>query len=182
MYFLWYIEIINIKWKVEAVVLNLTITVPEALHERLQAVKKNFNVSQVCQKAIESEVNRQELLRKGLENMNDVIERLRQEKAVLAKRWFDMGYKAGLETLKTISYKALLIYSENRNYLDDIICECNNAGCDDEVEELSFLSDGEPEDVLDEDDPDFKYFDSYLYKEGLVKAVVEFYDKIKDEI
>lgn len=43
---------------------KVTITLPDDLSERLDAVKKTFNVSGVCQEAIRQEVAHQEILSK----------------------------------------------------------------------------------------------------------------------
>ena len=86
---------------------NLTITVPEDLQGRLQAVKKNFNVSRICQEAIETEVKRQELLISGREDLNDVIKRFRLERAEYLKSSRELGYKYGLQGLSDIPLKAI---------------------------------------------------------------------------
>jgi post-segregation antitoxin (ccd killing protein) len=40
---------------------RITITIPDTLRARLQAVRKNLNISAVCQEAIEGVVNIEEL-------------------------------------------------------------------------------------------------------------------------
>ena len=107
--------------------INLTITVPEELHKRLQEVKKNFNVSQVCQKAIETEVKKQELLVSGRDNIKDVIKRFRLEHAEHLKISRDLGYKYGLQGLSEIPLKAMeFLYRHSGlpvKSLDDIFYE-----------------------------------------------------------
>ncbi len=163
--------------KGETMAINLTITVPEKLHKRLQEVKKNFNVSQACQKAIETEVKRQELLKSGIDDMKDVIERLRLEKTELAKKSYDLGYKWGLEELADIPYKALVILDKYRDDPDQAADECEEKGV---WNTLSFyLREGvtsceglEGEEGVDD----------AIFAEGYLKAILDFYDKIKDKL
>ena len=160
--------------------INLTITVPEELHKRLQEVKKNFNVSQACQKAIETEVKRQELLKSGIDDMKDVIERLQLEKTELAKKSYDLGYKWGLEECTSIPYKALVILDEYRDDPDTAADECSEKG------EWGLLSDYLYEGITFcegcEGTVEGERVDDAIFAEGYLKAILDFYDKIKDKL
>jgi predicted RNase H-like nuclease (RuvC/YqgF family) len=163
--------------------INLTITVPEELHKRLKDVKKNFNVSQVCQKAIESEVKRQELLQTGLEDMKDVIERLRLEKAESAKKSYDLGYKYGMEDVKEISYGAMFILSRWSSP-DSAISECEEAGL--EPGNLGYIEGFGARmyinDIRKEDVSGIDFVDDDEFLLGYFRAIIDFYLKIKDQL
>ncbi len=151
---------------------NITITVPEGLHERLQKVKKNFNVSWICQEAIGFEVKRQELLQSGVENDQDVIERLRLEKAELAKKSYDLGYKAGLSIAKYSSYNDFLKLDSLRNHGPwEAMFEFLGS------EDWLYIDTD-----FDEYEEEFPGLDSDLFAKGCFAAVVDFYDKIKDQL
>ena len=160
--------------------INLTITVPEKLHKRLQEVKKSFNVSRVCQEAIETEIKRHELLKSGLEDIKDVIERLRLEKAEIAKRAYDIGYQQGLEDFKSLPYEALIIVDSHRDpwdalgEFDEKGVECYSffhhyLYLDDNCDDFNILVNGE-------------WIDRDLFIEGYFQAILDCYDKIKDQL
>lgn len=53
---------------------NLTITIPDELHSRLEKVRDKIKLAKVCQKAIEKEVIVQELLKeteKGIDRLTN---------------------------------------------------------------------------------------------------------------
>ena len=162
--------------------INLTITVPEELHKRLQEVKKNFNVSQVCQKAIETEVKRQELLLSGREDLNDVIKRFRLEHAEYFKSSRDLGYKYGLHGLSDIPLKAMEFLCRHSGLpvesLDDIFYEGIN-NCIYSMGELHKVCQGDVQKYVDlegrEIDPD-----EFLI--GFYGAMLELFEKIQDQI
>lgn len=111
---------------------RINIAIPKQLYERLQAVKNLFNVSGVCQEAIEKQIHLQEL--KGNRNM-EAIERLKEQKAEYDKRYYDEGYEKGLKDAPQMDYEELvLVYDDKKfwpgggsddldigyNYLDDV--------------------------------------------------------------
>ena len=75
---------------------RVNITLHEELFQRLQRVKPRFNVSGVCQQAIEHEVRRQELLIEAKDDMRAVVEKYRQEKRSFMSQYHDMGYEVGV--------------------------------------------------------------------------------------
>jgi post-segregation antitoxin (ccd killing protein) len=85
-----------------------TITVPDELFKRLQKVKKDFNLSGICQKAIEREIYRQELTKRD-QTMQTAIERLRAEKDQHDQRYERDGFTEGCKDAKQeISYDEFL--------------------------------------------------------------------------
>lgn len=181
---------------------NLTITVPEELHKRLQKVKKNsFNVSRVCQEAIEVEVKRRELLISGLDDMKDVIERLRLEKQELKKEAYDLGYKYGLEALKTIFYQELVCIGESSGPEEAIKAIYDCLLQDDDVinspperqewqsRHLCTTEDDAVSNFLEAfgTEENLNYYkesqlDDELFQEGYFQAIIDFYGKIKDQL
>lgn len=84
---------------------RITITLPDQLYERLQAVKGKLNVSGLCQQAIELAVTIEEIKRKDVPVKDKVIERLRLEKQVVSKEWHETGFLYGMEDAQELSYE-----------------------------------------------------------------------------
>ena len=86
---------------------KVTITIPDDLANRLDAVKERFNVSRVCQEALTSEVFRQELVSKENPTMKDVVARLKAEKEQYYRGCEDRGFKEGFQDARTMSFPVL---------------------------------------------------------------------------
>lgn len=82
---------------------RVTIAVPDALFARLQPVKQRFNISAICQEAIEMAVITQELKIQATEDQ-DLVERLRAEKAVLLHKVQQEGFELGVRSSSKLSY------------------------------------------------------------------------------
>lgn len=87
---------------------RITITLPIALHERLQGVKEALNISQLCQRAIEQAVEIEEIKLKEIPVMEKVIERLRLEKQQSNTAWKQDGVLDGTEDAAELSYDEFL--------------------------------------------------------------------------
>jgi hypothetical protein len=86
---------------------KVTVTIPDDLAKRLDAVKERFNVSRVCQEALTSEVFRQELASKENPTMKDVVERLKAEKEQYYRGCQDRGFEEGYQDAQTMSFPVL---------------------------------------------------------------------------
>lgn len=82
---------------------RVTIAVPDDLFERLQPVKQRFNISAICQEALEMAVITQELKIQAADM--DLVERLRAEKAVLLHKVQQEGFELGIRSSSKLSYK-----------------------------------------------------------------------------
>lgn len=83
---------------------RVTIAVPDELFERLQPVKNHFNISAVCQEALEMAITTQELKIQAKED-KDLVERLRAEKTVLLHKVQQEGFELGIRSSSKLSYK-----------------------------------------------------------------------------
>ncbi|NEQ99676.1 MAG: hypothetical protein F6K30_23740 [Cyanothece sp. SIO2G6] len=83
---------------------RVTVAVPDQLFKRLQPVKKHFNISAVCQEALEMAVVTQELKIQATEGMG-LVERLQAEKAVLLHNVQQEGFELGIRSSSTLSYQ-----------------------------------------------------------------------------
>jgi len=90
------------------VVQRVSISVPDDLHERLQALKGRFSVSGVCQEALERKLELLELQEQGGENMQAIVERLKKEKRQYDQKYESDGYEAGLCEAREMEYGTLV--------------------------------------------------------------------------
>ncbi len=83
---------------------RVTIAVPDALFERLQAVKHNFNISSICQEALEMAITHEEL-KQQVQGQDNLVERLRAEKNVLLNKVRQEGFELGIRSSSKLSYQ-----------------------------------------------------------------------------
>lgn len=83
---------------------RVTIAVPEPLFARLQPVKQRFNISAVCQEALEMAITYEELKVQVAEDEN-LVERLQTEKKVLLNKVRQEGFELGIRSSAKLSYK-----------------------------------------------------------------------------
>ena len=86
---------------------RISIALPDELFERLQAVKDEFNISGLCQDAIESEIVRQEFFKKGTD-MENTIKRLSDEKRASIKANEESVEQVGYMWASSMSYSELI--------------------------------------------------------------------------
>ena len=83
---------------------RVTISVPDTLLERLQPVKRRFNISAICQEALEMAITYEELKTQAREQDN-LVERLRAEKSVLLNKVRQEGFELGMRSSSKLSYE-----------------------------------------------------------------------------
>ncbi len=89
---------------------RVSISLPEDLMKRLEPVKEKLNISQVCREALERRVAMFErsASKEGQETgRQEVVMRLRDERASLETRWEDLGRRNAAVWLGTASYEEL---------------------------------------------------------------------------
>jgi len=83
---------------------RVTIAVPESLFARLQPVKHHFNISAICQEALDMAITYEELKVQVTEQDN-LVERLQTEKKVLLNKVRQEGIELGIRSSAKLSYK-----------------------------------------------------------------------------
>ncbi len=161
---------------------QLTITIPDALSERLKAVKQRFNVSGVCQNALESEVTKQELLMKEPKKMADIVTKLRAQKQEFEKPLRDAGYESGYESGKDMDYEDFMEVvklnqaREEQNERDGEVPPIS-----DDLAATSIYSSWLASHV-EQEKLGYQMFDQDIYLEGFIAGVLAFWEEIKDKI
>lgn len=83
---------------------RVTIAVPETLFTRLQPVKHHFNISAICQEALEMAVITEEL-KLQIAEQDNLVDRLQTEKKVLLNKVRQEGFELGIRSSAKLSYK-----------------------------------------------------------------------------
>lgn len=157
---------------------QISVTIPDGLFERLQAVKDRFNVSGMCQEAIKNEVYRQELLLKGTDKLENVIERLKEEKQNFTMQFYNDGFEDGCNYARKLEYAALIEIATGNVY------EMHQSGVLEvwETEVLKELW----KDMLEEKTDELKvrknHFDLDQYLSGWLDGVINFWHQIESKL
>ncbi|MDX2098974.1 MAG: hypothetical protein SFW36_14450 [Leptolyngbyaceae cyanobacterium bins.59] len=83
---------------------RVTIAVPDPLFARLQPVKQHFNISAICQEALEMAITCEEL-KLQVTQQDNLVERLQAEKKVLLNTIRQEGFELGIRSSSRLSYK-----------------------------------------------------------------------------
>jgi len=154
---------------------KVTITIPDDLAKRLDPVKEQFNVSRVCQEALANEVTIRELTAKGNETMEDVVKRLKAEKAQCDKEYFDSGRKDGVTDAKEMSYSDL---REVVNTFSDLRATDQTA----EIMYRTSVWDNWLCDQVTEIANDDGAFSYEMYLQGWVDGVLAFWREVENKL
>jgi predicted CopG family antitoxin len=87
---------------------RLTISIPDELHRSLERFRERLNISKVCQEALAKEIAKLEQLPRGALELEEMVERLRDEKAAADKHWFAQGVTDGISWTHGAAYPELL--------------------------------------------------------------------------
>ena len=155
---------------------QLTTTMPDKLFKRLQAVKANFNVSRIAQKAIAREVtiwelrgDQQEQKARGADQRDTLIARLRLERQEYGERYRVMGFEDGFGHGLELSFAEIIeaIKADPRS-----VHRC--AGCSSVVKQTA--------DREEEAKQAGQSFVSDSYLRGWLEGLKAMYSKIHDEL
>ena len=168
---------------------RITITVPDDLHGKMQKWKKHFNFSSIFQKATAEAIERKENFyqkfgQEGDDTMEEIIERLREEKLESEGDYYEMGKEEGEDWAKAAHYldiKAVIEWIDTirsypfqtrrtypdvegiNEYLDNLFEEHELMDCQ------AYLYDS-----------DHEYNDKFF--KGWRVGVEEFWDTVKDRL
>ncbi len=89
---------------------RLSISISDELFDRLQKVKDKIMVSKICQNAILNSVEIEEM--KNTQEVENLIESLKLEKAAIYKEYKDLGFKDGSSDAYSMKYKDFLFFND----------------------------------------------------------------------
>lgn len=159
---------------------RVTVAVPDALFERLQPIKHQFNISAICQEALEKVVTLEELKLQAAASEN-LVERLQAEKKVLLNQVRQEGFELGVRSSSKLSY-------QNFRHFERVMPLANSL--DDEVLEYlwSFLDLKDYPQEARMHDPDFAYLlevdpqSRVVFAQGWLEGVLSVWQTIKAQV
>lgn len=86
---------------------KITISVPDFLHEKMEAWRDTFNLSRIFQDAVSNAIKKKEDIRKRMKedlSIPEIIERLKKEKQEVEDDCFERGEQSGLEWARRAHY------------------------------------------------------------------------------
>ena len=94
---------------------KVTVSIPDLLYEKMEQWRASFNLSKMLQEAVAEAIQKKEDFQKRLRedlDLNQIIERLRQEKRQSEGDYYETGRQDGLNWAKSAHYDDL-IYAIN---------------------------------------------------------------------
>lgn len=156
---------------------RITIAVPDELHEQLQEVKGEINVSKICQERIMKAVN---TVKAG--QSDDLIEFLRASKEVHNMKYQELGKKVANDAIedKEVDFDIFLA-------LDELAREWGTYDADREYSDLMAAVDGFTVetyiiDYVEDCQNDDTSFDADAFARGFVTQAVDVWNQVKDKI
>ncbi len=159
---------------------RVTVAVPDALFERLQPVKHHFNISAICQEALEMVITHEEL-KLEVTQPDNLVDRLQAEKKVLLNKVRQAGFELGIRSSSKLSYKEFRHFERVAPLAGSL---------DEEVLEYlwSFLDLKEYPQELRMQDPDFVYLlevdpaSRVVFAQGWLDGVLSVWQTIKAQV
>ena len=172
---------------------KVSITMPDGLYERLEKVRDKFNISGICQEALDREVRIEEL---AMQSANDeaLIERLKLQKAKRALSSQQQGRQDGINKARKLSYiqmrafvefKDLHFFKNEEDYAeeDTVIGLVDFITLNLSEDEEHFFGNTSLQDYFDSIRLDVSpRLDLRKFFIGFVDGVVSVYDKLKYKI
>ncbi len=154
---------------------KVTISIPEVLHEKMNEWRNSFNLSKMFQETLAEAISKKEAFQKRLmedTSLSDIIDRLKKEKVLSEKNYFENGIKDGLKWAKSAHYDELqyaVFFAPEKNPLNDSVLGDFFKRVQ-KSDRMMAISEGLSN----------RYFESYI--DGWKDGVSEFWKKIKDKL
>lgn len=150
----------------------MNITIPDELHERLQAVKDvqpSLNVSAICQEAIEMTLRLAESRKRAVSKRERAIARLNLQIRRGQKEWYSKGKENGLNDAPDLNYEDFSV----------VIELCNTA-----IDPLYIIAVEEHLRSVEKSAAQLKCPQpmKIAYYAGWIDGVLEFWNEIKDRL
>ncbi|WP_136808095.1 hypothetical protein [Desulfosediminicola flagellatus] len=154
---------------------KVTVSIPDMLHEKMEEWRESFNLSKMFQDAVTEAIQRKEDLQKRIRedlDLNQIVDRLRQEKMQSEGNYYDSGKSDGVVWAKTAHYEDLM-YALGWSDFDKVV--------EDEVFG-DYFSLKKARNALMAVTPDGinEYFRVYL--EGWKNGVEQFWQEVQDKL
>lgn len=145
---------------------KITLSIPDLLHERMEAWRQSFNLSKMFQDALADAIHKKEEFQKRFKedtSMSETIERLKKEKKISEGNYLENGRIEGFQWAKIAHYDDLMYALE----IDSITAMAQDdrlAGCF-----IEFSGDNLNKHAR-------------LFIQGWQKGINEFWNEIKEKL
>jgi len=153
---------------------RLTISVPDELYERLQAVKDSLNISQVCQVAIEKQVKLLEIKSMSTDTKEKLIQRLKNTRQEFLEQ----------EREKGADYAAAILESDSLTYRDFMTLKESFSLMNQGVKlRLAYLPEWAREEIQNSvEEQDDAILDEDMFLNGYLSTLQEAWEEVKGEV
>ena len=154
---------------------KITLSIPDLLHEKLKEWRNSFNFSKMFQEALTEAIQKKEDFQKRFSedfDMPDIIKRLKQEKLIWEKKYYQLGKEEALRWAKTAHYEDLL-YVVQFDGTYKIISDSKMNGYFEQIYQSTQLSTYSKSESVDHEQ---------MFIDGWFKGVFEFWNQVKEKI
>lgn len=154
---------------------KVTVSIPDLLHEKMEKWRESFNLSKMFQDAVTDAIQKKEELQKRIRedlDLNQIVERLRQEKQQAEGNSYESGKSDGVTWAKTAHYEDLM-YALDWKEFDQALEDRVLGDFFDKKQRGNRLMTVTPEGVNE-------YFRVYL--DGWKNGVEQFWEEIHDKL
>lgn len=168
---------------------KITVSVPDALHEKMEKWRESFNFSKLFQDSVSEAIQEKENFKQRVKedkSMKEVIERLKKERKDSETNFFNTGKKDGLDFVQSASYEGIQYALKwkpmcdvdgqlvSHNPIRDEILGDYFKDIFDEYEGIDFVETSHGSYIPNDN--------FAAWEEGWVKGVQELWEEIKDKL
>lgn len=154
---------------------KITLSIPDLLHDKLKEWRNSFNFSKMFQEALTDAIQKKEEFQKRFSeefDMPEIIKRLKHEKMMWEKKYYQPGKEEGLRWAKTAHYEDL-IYVIQYESTYQLVSDPKMS----EYFEKIYASTG-----LDKDSIPGPVNHEQMFIDGWFKGVFEFWNQVKEKL
>ncbi len=154
---------------------KITLSIPDLLHEKLKEWRSSFNFSKMFQETLIDAIHKKEEFQKRFSNdseISDTIKRLKREKLIWEKKFFELGKIEGLRWASSAHYEDLL-YVLHFDGTYKLTSDPKMTQYFDRTYQSADLAKYSNREFLEHEQ---------MYMDGWFKGFFEFWDQIKEKI
>lgn len=154
---------------------KITLSIPDLLHEKLKEWRNSFNFSKMFQETLTDAIQKKEEFQKRFSedfDMPDIIKRLKQEKLIWEKKYYQLGKEEALLWAKTAHYEDLL-YVVQFDGTYKIISDPKMNEYFEQVYQSTQLASYSDSGSVDHEQ---------MFIDGWFKGVLEFWNQVKEKL
>ncbi|MDP3480820.1 MAG: hypothetical protein Q8R88_13695 [Desulfoprunum sp.] len=154
---------------------RVTVSIPDMLHEKMEKWRESFNLSKMFQDAVMEAIQKKEDFQKRIRedlDLQEIIERLRNEKARSEGDFFDSGRRDGLLWARSAHYDDLM-YALDWDDVDNAVKDQILGGFFQEKSKNNKLLEARPDGLSES----FR-----VYVKGWKSGIEQFWNEIQEKL